>query len=498
MTFLRICTTTSAFALVAGPAFAELTAQDVWTDWKDLLDSYGADISTGSEDQSGDTLTVTGLSTTFAVQGGSMALDLGDISFAEQGDGSVVVTLADTLPMIMDITGPDGKQGKVGFTISQPGNRMVVSGDPGKMRYDFEYPSILMSDFTIEGDDVPEDMPMVFDMAMTDMTGFATVTDGDVRSYESDATIGLFTLNMDIDDPDEGSGTIKISMSDLTQSVRGTLAEIAMDMSAAELIEAGMTQVGTGAYGPSTMQFAFDGPDGALEMAAAAEGGTLDMSFDENGINYGGVTNGITMTVGGTAIPFPPMSFAMDKSEGRVVMPMVPNPDEEQDFGLRMTLEGLKIDDMLWGMFDPAGQLPRDPATIIVDLGGSAVVTEDFTNPEYAENMNAAPPGTLETLDVNALQLTFAGAELTGDGDFAFNNEMGMPLPSGTANLMLTGGNGLLDTLVTMGLVPEDQAMGARMMLGLFARPGDGPDTLVSTIEVNEDGSILANGQRIK
>ncbi|MGI9393360.1 MAG: DUF2125 domain-containing protein, partial [Boseongicola sp.] len=69
---------------------------------------------------------------------------------------------------------------------------------------------------------------------------------------------------------------------------------------------------------------------------------------------------------------------------------------------------------------------------------------------------------------------------------------------AGVANLMLVGGNGLLDKLVGMGLLPDEQAMGARMMMGLFARPGDGPDTLVSTIEVNEDGSVLANGQRIK
>ena len=31
-----------------------------------------------------------------------------------------------------------------------------------------------------------------------------------------------------------------------------------------------------------------------------------------------------------------------------------------------------------------------------------------------------------------------------------------------------------------------------------YANPGDGEDTLVSTIEIKEDGSILANGQRIK
>ena len=96
------------------------------------------------------------------------------------------------------------------------------------------------------------------------------------------------------------------------------------------------------------------------------------------------------------------------------------------------------------------------------------------------------------------IQLSLAGAELTGDGEFTFNNEMGFPLPSGVANVMLTGGNTLMDTLGGMGLLPQEQAMGARMMMGMFARPGDGPDTLVSTIEMKEDGSILANGQRIK
>lgn len=40
--------------------------------------------------------------------------------------------------------------------------------------------------------------------------------------------------------------------------------------------------------------------------------------------------------------------------------------------------------------------------------------------------------------------------------------------------------------------------MGARMMMSMFAVPGSAPDTLRSTIEVNERGHVLANGQRIK
>ena len=499
MTFKRVFTTTSAIALLSGPALADVTAQDVWTDWQDLLARYGAEITTSSQTQSGGTLTVSGLSAAFSIEEGDMTLNIGDISFAEQGDGTVLVTMPDTMPFDMNFTDPDGKTGKVGFTMSQPGGALVASGDPDNMRYDFDYPTMSISDFTIEGDDVPEDLPLAIDMVASGVTGFMALQAGDVRSYESESTVASIAMNMSFEDPAEGSGSFRLSMSDLTQAVRGAFPDIEMDMSAAALAMAGLSQTGTGTYGPSTFEFAADGPDGAMEMAAAAEGGTIDVNFGMDGLNYGGVTNGITMTVGGSAIPFPmPLTFAMEKSEGRIIMPMVPNPDTAQEFGLVMTLEGLEIDNILWNMFDPAEQLPRDPATLVVDLGGSVILTEDFTSPEYAESMEAAPPGTIESLDINAIEIKLAGAELTGDGDFAFDNSMGMPVPSGTANLMLTGGNTLLDTLVGMGLIPEDQAMGARMMLGLFARPGDGPDTLVSTIEVNEDGSILANGQRIK
>lgn len=92
---------------------------------------------------------------------------------------------------------------------------------------------------------------------------------------------------------------------------------------------------------------------------------------------------------------------------------------------------------------------------------------------------------------------------MTGTGDFAFNNDDlstfdGMPAPSGEANLTLAGANTLLDKLIGMGLVSDSDAMGARMMMGMLAVPGDGEDTLTSKIEVTEDGQIKANGQRIK
>lgn len=497
MTFLRVFSTTSALALIAGPALADLSADQVWNDWKDLLGSYGAEISTGSEDLSGGTLFVTGLQAGFKIDEGAMSIDLGDVTFAERGDGSVVVTMEDELPLVMDITAPDGKKARVGFTLKQPGAQLIASGDAANMRYDFDYPSMAMSDFTLEGDDIPGDLPMTFDITAAGIAGFITLASGSLRRFETESSIASLAMNMNIDDPNEGKGAFQFSMTELRQTASGTLADIEMDMSAAQMIGAGMAQSGHAAYGPSNYAFSIEAPDGAMDLSGSASGGTLDFSFDQNGLSYGGVTNDVSFTVGGPMIPFPPLTFTMEKSEGRLTMPMVPH-EEEQNFAVVMTMIGLKIDDMLWSMFDAAGMLPHDPATIVVDVSGTAIVTHDFTDPAVAETLGETPPGTIESLDINSVQLKLAGAELTGDGEFAFNNDMGIPLPSGTVNMMLTGGNTLLDTLVAMGLIPEDQAMGARMMLGLFARPGDGPDTLVSTIEVNEDGSILANGQRIK
>jgi hypothetical protein len=170
-----------------------------------------------------------------------------------------------------------------------------------------------------------------------------------------------------------------------------------------------------------------------------------------------------------------------------------------------MRLEGLSIDDMIWMIFDGGEVLPRDPATLILELTGKGNWFVDITDPEAVAEFEENPraPGDIQALSLNRLLLTVAGAELNGTGDFTFDSSDlatfdGMPRPEGSATFNLIGANGLLDKLVQMGILPEDQAMGARMMMGIFARPGNGEDTLTSTIEVNSEGAVLANGQRLR
>lgn len=56
---------------------------------------------------------------------------------------------------------------------------------------------------------------------------------------------------------------------------------------------------------------------------------------------------------------------------------------------------------------------------------------------------------------------------------------MGFPAPLGEANVTVTGANALIDGLIATGLITEDDAMGARMMMGMFMVPS-GDDSLTS------------------
>ena len=112
-------------------------------------------------------------------------------------------------------------------------------------------------------------------------------------------------------------------------------------------------------------------------------------------------------------------------------------------------------------------------------------------------------PGQLDALDIKSVDLDMIGAQLTGSGNFTFDNSDretfgGMPRPTGVLDLTLRGGNALLDKLSEMGMVGPQEAGSARMMMGLLAVPGDSPDTLKSKIEINKQGHITANGQRIQ
>jgi hypothetical protein len=179
--------------------------------------------------------------------------------------------------------------------------------------------------------------------------------------------------------------------------------------------------------------------------------------------------------------------------------------DAPQEAALGVTLAGFTTAEMLWNIFDPGAVLPRDPLTVSFDLLGQVTPFVSLLDPEAMEQleMTGGVPGELNALTLSDLVIEGAGGLITAAGDFTFDNSDlesfdGLPRPEGALEIEVAGANGLIDKLIQMGLLPEEDAMGARMMLGMFTVPGDAPDTASSRIEVNAEGHVLANGQRIK
>jgi hypothetical protein len=229
----------------------------------------------------------------------------------------------------------------------------------------------------------------------------------------------------------------------------------------------------------------------------------LDFRMDKDQLEYGQSSKGVEFVLAGSDAPFPPVGVAITESAFNILMPILQS-NFPNDFGLLIKLAGLTVSDDVWNIIDPTSILPRNPATFVMDLAGTGNWLVDIFDPKVAANMSDEIPGEIQSVSLNELILSIAGADLTGTGAFTLDNTDlttfdGFPKPVGAVGLKLIGGNDLLDKLVAMGMVPQDGATNARMMMGLFARLVEGTeDTMTSQIEIEENGSVLANGQRLR
>jgi len=501
---MKLWKSVSATALVAAlgsadPAMADVTAEQVWSSWKDLAGRSGQDLS-GQEERSGDTLIVSDAKIAMDIdEGAAVTAEFGTIRFTERSDGTVVVRMAPEYPLSVKTVSAKGETVEMDMQVAQTGLDLVASGDAESIRYDIAAPqvSLTLTDMQVDGE--PKDMALA--MSAEGLEGSYLLSGGEMREVESDVTADAVRFDMAVTDPEQG---VNMALRGEARNLTSTSASIVpaemQTSDPAAMLASGFSSKGGLTY--AGMSYMLDTQDEGQTTNVAITGGagTVDFALIDGGMVYDVRSKDTKITVKGSEIPFPQIDLAMDDSAFKLQMPLT-KTEEPADFALLTRIGGLTVSDAIWGMFDPTGQLPRDPATLVLDLDGKARWLVDITDPAMAQT--AGTPGELSALNVKDLQLSLAGAELTGQGDFAFDNSDkltfdGMPKPSGDLALKLEGGNALLDKLVDMGLIPQDQAMGFRMMLGMFARPGEGDDTLVSKISITEDGQIMANGQRLR
>lgn len=483
-------------------AHADVTAQDVWSDWKAYMTSVGYEM-TGTESTSGNTLTISDLSMAIKLpeNDGVISIDMGSLAFAGNSDGTVAVTMPDTMPM--HISGQeDGETFDVVVNYTQSGNSLIVSGAPNDMNYNYTASQIdvTLASISVNGEPMPEGLARVV-VTLTNVISGTQMKIADKRDYSQSMSADSLSYDMAFKDPDsDDNGTFLGSILGLSFEGGGAIPLEMNTEDFSAMLAAGFAFKGTFEYasGNSNMNATGDGED--VSFSSTSQGGKLEVALDAAKIAYDVSQKGTSINVTTNELPFP---VAMDMAEARihVAMPVTPS-DDDQDFAFVVKLHDFVMSDMIWGMVDPGAVLPRDPATIVLDLSGKAKVLMNYLDPEVAENLTA-PPAEVNALTINELLVSAAGAKLSGTGDFTFDNSDldsfdGMPAPTGVANLKLAGANGLMDKLIQMGLMSDSDAMGARMMMGMMAVPGDAEDTLTSKIEINGEGHISANGQRIK
>jgi len=496
------CSNALALVFTASGAMADVTPEEVWQSWQSLAVSAGQDLTFDSATQTGDTLAVTGVLITFSDDmGGSFSANLDQMNFKDNGDGTVSVTMAETYPMTLAFPAEDEGPSSMKMTVSQPGLVITAGGTATETSYDFAAPTLAvkLDEMT---DPAGQPMDTQADVMLTDMVAkYLVIREGDTTLLDSSFSAKAVALNVaGKGTAGSGEGSVTMSMTDLSGTTKGNFlgAEVMANMATA--LNSGFTTESSFSFGAMALEADITEGSGPVKVTGSASGGDLVLGIDKDRINYGSTLTGASFTASGPEIPFPEVVVTFGETAFNILMP-VSKSDTPQDFALLTKMVDFTISEDVWGLVDPGATLTRDPATIILDVNGTGFWKQDIMDPAL-QMEGIEPPGELTSLDLTQILVKAAGTEVGATGELTFDNTDltsfdGVPAPTGSINVSIKGANALIDNLIAMGILPADQAMGARMMLGLFARPGAAPDELTSVIEF-KDGGLFANGQQLQ
>lgn len=501
----------SALALMAlsQPAFADVTAQQAWDNLQAYMQGFGYTV-TATATASGDGLAVTGISVAVPIPEDESTLTMGlpDLTYTDKGDGSVDVTIPESAPMTIAFA-EDGKpaEGLVTVMMTQSGLSMNISGTPEEMVYTYTAETLgLTLDSIKDGETMLPPDVVRGSVSMGPLDGSSKVsTSGGVVTIAQEMSYGDLAYDFAFNDPEDQAshGALKGSLKGLSAAGSTSMPEGANFEDPAAVFAAGLAVDATMTHMGGSTEFDFQDGSDIVKGTLSSTGGELGFAMSQDSLSYALSAMGQTVSMMVPDMPFP-IEAKFGEAGFNMEMPLSAS-EEPQPASLSILLSEFTMADMLWGIFDPGQVLPRDPATIGVTVDAEVTPFVNLMDPEDMASVEAGEtlPGELNSLTISELVVQAIGARIAGSGDFTFDNEDlesfdGMPRPEGVLNLEISGVNGVIDKLIQMGIVQEQDAMGARMMLGMFTVPGSAPDTATSKIEVNAEGQVLANGQRIK
>lgn len=539
--FLRTATSTLAVLALTVPAFGDVSPAEVWQNWIEYYQANGYNVTEGTREEAGDTLILRDVAITYAAPGDELDLRFvaPEISLLATGDGRVRTTLADTIPMSVRFA-EDGEDVTLTGALTLRDSEIVTSGSAEDMTHDSRMGEVSLALQTMQTGATTRDLPVTLTIA--NLTSRQNVTRTDAMRFDVEMAAERLNLEADVadlddagtgDDGSEGSeGPTRVKLSGVVNDLRGAStgvmpldADPGTDMAAA--LRAGLDVSGNLVAGAGRFELDVAGTDaeGQPENVAGhytVEGTDVSFGFGADGLKYQGAIDSTAAEFTVTGLPAP-ISYSMAETTFDVQMPVLKS-DEPAPFKLAYSIGGLSLADGIWDMFDPQKVLPRDPASLDIDVTGLMRLTMDLFDPALAKAAEAAgddaavsdgtgsngmdatgddgaTPNPFEPTEIslNKIALSAVGASFDSSGELRVPESGDMTQPVGTLNARIEGVNGLIDRLVQLGVLNSDEVAGYRMMLAMFARPApEGGDALVSEFEFREGGEIFANGQQVK
>jgi hypothetical protein len=442
-----------------------------------------------------------GLTQTLPDEGGRLDMRLGRIVLQEQGDGTVGVIYPGTMPMAVAMTPEKGAAMTAVLTLRHEGLGVTVSGTPKHLRYDYSGTGVTidLGQVTIDGkrlDTVQGTLRLGSLSGSSE--GFA---ENGARLFTQTISAGPVGYSFAFDDPE----------ADMAVDYEGTTGRLDYDgrlrLPEGEGLEDMATAIRAGArianritFGPGESRFSTT-EDGVTAHATSRSAGSgIEMTISDEGLELGFRSDDLVARVEGGGLPFA-LAYKAERAAGSLLMPVVRGEDV-QDFALSLDLAKLALSEDIWAMVDPGATLPRDPANLSLDLSGRGKLGVDLFDETAMAALATGDSSAFapERLVLDTLLLELAGARLVGTGAVDIEPDAAADIPParGAVDLRLEGGNALLDRLVAMGVLPQDQATTVRMMAAMFTEAVAGEDTLTSRIEIEKDGTITVNDQRMR
>jgi Uncharacterized protein conserved in bacteria (DUF2125) len=243
------------------------------------------------------------------------------------------------------------------------------------------------------------------------------------------------------------------------------------------------------------------GPGGPFKFDLKQDTFSTDMKVDAKRVSLGFAATGVGMTGQALAAKVPELDAGLDEAAVRIELPSLPS-EIAGDFVLSQRLINLRGSDAIWNLFDPEAGFPRDPVSFVADLSGKVRILTDI----FAQDEKGGPGRQDNVLpeEIAIRELTFKGfgVSASGEGGLTFDlSDMetfnGVPKPEGSLTFAATGINAAMGRLAKLGVATPDGIAGFRMILAMFARPGEAEDSLTSSIEFRADG-VYVNGVKMR